>query len=752
MAEGGRKRFSPRSLATALLLAVFALTWLCSGPPRLDSSRRSALPFSVERALSDVRALSQQSGEIGSSGNAARRRYILESLSRLDIPTEVQSTDAVVSLLGRVVAARVHNVVARLPGREHRPALLLSAHYDTVPNSPGAADDAAGVATLLETARTLRGSTALARDVIFLFTDGEELGLLGAEAFAGEHAFAHDVGWVLNFEARGSGGASAMYETSLPNGDLIRHFSAAVPHPVGNSLISSLSRLLPNDTDFTVFRRRGIAGYAFAFADGFANYHRPSDTVSELDPRSLAQHVSYAVALTQMLSSAPSERADAGNVVYFDVLGRFAISYPQWLARALALLLVVLVVVLIGGRGGGALRRRGLMLGVLGCVIAVVFSVLAAMALDALLGLTLVPERRIAWAGWLLPAHLGLALATGVEIQRRLLRRASELELLAGACVLVALIAAVLSIGAPGTSYAPSLSTLPVLVELLWMSRKPQMDPRNPRAVWLLGLALVPAAFFIASVSNAFYVLLGTQLPAATMPAVAWAASFGLPFAAELWRPRAQVVAFALVLASALIVVAASVVGQLRAKPLTYTDLTYWLDARSAGGRFIASSGLDHPWLRSFLKHAQAPRVPRGTSAIRPVSESRQGSRRELVLSIEPAGARCVSLMQLSGGHVSSVTLNGKAPRPNVRFSPELDKKLWSLVTGQQLPGGFSLSYCGASTEPLRVELTTEAASLELEIVDEYPGLPSEFEPRLPPDLRFEPGGNHSDLVRSVRF
>jgi hypothetical protein len=139
-------------------------------------------------------------------------------------------------------------------------------------------------------------------------------------------------------------------------------------------------------------------------------------------------------------------------------------------------------------------------------------------------------------------------------------------------------------------------------------------------------------------------------------------------------------------------------------------------------------------------------------SRVRRVAELPRGALRELVLSIQPAGARCVSLLQLSGGHVKSVLLNGKAPRPNVRFSPDLDKKLWSFVTGQQLRGGFSLAYCGAGSEPLRVELTTEATPLELEVVDEYPGLPSELAPRLPPDLRFDLGGNHSELVRSVRF
>ena len=95
------------------------------------------------------------------------------------------------------------------PGRDgQRQGALLMAHYDSVPNSPGASDDGAAVASLLETLRALRGGPRLKNDVIFLFTDGEEVALLGSKAFVEEHPWARDVGLVLNFEARGYTGPS----------------------------------------------------------------------------------------------------------------------------------------------------------------------------------------------------------------------------------------------------------------------------------------------------------------------------------------------------------------------------------------------------------------------------------------------------------------------------------------------------------------------------------------------------------------
>ena len=98
-------------------------------------------------------------------------------------------------------------------GRGGAGAVLLVAHYDSRPNTPGAGDDASGVAVVLETVRALAAGPPLGRDLIVLLSDGEELGLLGARGFAAEHPWMDEVDLVLNFEARGSRGPAAMFET-----------------------------------------------------------------------------------------------------------------------------------------------------------------------------------------------------------------------------------------------------------------------------------------------------------------------------------------------------------------------------------------------------------------------------------------------------------------------------------------------------------------------------------------------------------
>lgn len=183
--------------------------------------------------------------------------------------------------------------MARIKGSGNGKALLLLSHYDSSPHSSlGASDAASGVATILEGIRAFRAEGKTPKnDIIILFTDGEELGLNGADLFVKSHPWATDVGLVLNFEARGSGGAGYMLvETNRGNSNLIKGFMAAEPeYPVANSLAYSIYKMLPNDTDLTVFREDAdIDGFNFAFIDDHFDYHTVRDNADRLDRNTLA--------------------------------------------------------------------------------------------------------------------------------------------------------------------------------------------------------------------------------------------------------------------------------------------------------------------------------------------------------------------------------------------------------------------------------------------------------------------------------
>ncbi|MEY2578989.1 MAG: hypothetical protein QOI49_1813 [Verrucomicrobiota bacterium] len=195
-------------------LVAFLGIWL-QQPPDPAPATAAATAFSAARAMQHVEAIARAPRPIGSANHAAARDYIVRQLRAFGFEPEIQKTTAVNSTAAPLfLAGTIENIVARQRGTGDGRAVVLVAHYDSVSTGPGANDDAVAVATLLETARALTAGPQLRNDVLFLFTDGEETGLLGARAFVTEHPWAKQVEIALNFEARGNGGPSVMFETS----------------------------------------------------------------------------------------------------------------------------------------------------------------------------------------------------------------------------------------------------------------------------------------------------------------------------------------------------------------------------------------------------------------------------------------------------------------------------------------------------------------------------------------------------------
>src|SRR5512133_3696025 len=208
--------------------AAVGLIVLCAIPILRVARPPSPVPatapdtvFSAERALRHVEQIAARPHPMGTADHDRVRDYIAAQLTQLGVKPQYQQTTAIGTRYQEV--GRVQNILAWLAGGDAKgKAVLLVAHYDGVGAGPAASDDAAGSAALLETVRALRArKQPLAHDVIVLFTDGEESGLLGAAAFVREHPWAKDVAVVLNFEARGTSGRSFMFETGPGNRDAV---------------------------------------------------------------------------------------------------------------------------------------------------------------------------------------------------------------------------------------------------------------------------------------------------------------------------------------------------------------------------------------------------------------------------------------------------------------------------------------------------------------------------------------------------
>lgn len=232
------------------------------------------------------------------------------------------------------------NLVVRFgpPGR----ALLVMAHYDTVPGSPGAVDNAAAVGLLIELARVLEHAPP-AVPVILAFTANEEIGLVGAEALAAR--LGEDISLAIALDLTGGSGALIMNGASeLIGADEMRWLASAaelagvtIRAPLAHRVVS---RWWPQAerADHGPFTRRGIRaihlynrGQDGEWID--LAYHSPRDVLARIDRTSLDELGRLLVALTR---AAPPE---PGGIDGFWLPALRNRIMPRWLLLALELAL-----------------------------------------------------------------------------------------------------------------------------------------------------------------------------------------------------------------------------------------------------------------------------------------------------------------------------------------------------------------------------------------------------------------------------
>lgn len=298
-----------------------------------DYSKGNVPPseFSTERALKHVEEISKEPHYVGSPNHPKVMNYLEKELQKLGLETQIQQS-TILSKWNNLVETK--NIIARIKGSDSSKALLLLTHFDSAPHSKslGASDDANGLAVILEGIRTfLHNKSTHKNDIIIVFSDAEELGLNGAYAFASEHPWAKEVGLVINFEARGTAGPSMMLaETNYGNANLINGFAAANPKfPVSNSLMYSIYKMLPNDTDLTAFREKAdIPGYNFAFIDDHFDYHTVQDNYENFTPECLEHQATYLMPLLVHYSNADLNnlKTDEDHVYFSSTVDFF--HYP----------------------------------------------------------------------------------------------------------------------------------------------------------------------------------------------------------------------------------------------------------------------------------------------------------------------------------------------------------------------------------------------------------------------------------------
>src|SRR5258707_3033238 len=333
----------------AVAVAIWFLGATFTGLPTPRGADAPATEFSAARADATLGRLlgPEVPHPVSSDANHAVRDRVRAEFAALGVKTSVYRATGCNGRkqYGFFACGTVEDILGEVAPGEGK-AIILLAHYDSVPAGPGAADDQSGVATILENVRALKARGLKTRyPILAVVTDGEEAGLLGAEAFNDDPALRARVGVVVNVEARGNQGPSLLFQTSPGDGRLIDLYARSVPQYATSSLFAVIYRLLPNDTDLTVFLEHGLTGYNFAFSGNVAHYHRPLDRRENLSRATLQHHGDNMLGTVSGLMQADFVALKGGDDVYLTVFGRLLPRLPASWTIPLAVLTIMLLAV-----------------------------------------------------------------------------------------------------------------------------------------------------------------------------------------------------------------------------------------------------------------------------------------------------------------------------------------------------------------------------------------------------------------------
>ncbi|XP_070791659.1 endoplasmic reticulum metallopeptidase 1 [Pituophis catenifer annectens] len=350
----GRGASSLPELLTALVLVLYllGLRWLVHlSFQQLVTGTSDPAEFNAPRArkyLENITAIGPRI--VGSPENEIFTvDYLLKQVKAIEIKRNHAHTISVdiqrptgtfsINFLGGFTSYydNITNVAVKLePRRGAKHAVMLNCHFDSLPNTSGASDDAISCSVMLEILHILaKSSEPLQQSVIFLFNGAEESILQASHGFITQHPWAKSVKAFINLEAAGVGGKELVFQTGPENPWLVQAYISAAKHPFGSIVAQEVfqSGVIPADTDFRIYRDFGnVPGIDLAFIENGYIYHTKYDTVDRILTDSIQRAGDNILAVLKYLAnsdiSTKSQEYRHGNVVFFDVLGMFILAYP----------------------------------------------------------------------------------------------------------------------------------------------------------------------------------------------------------------------------------------------------------------------------------------------------------------------------------------------------------------------------------------------------------------------------------------
>ena len=752
------------SFIGTVLLVISILFTIAIGlwhtyPPKPVTDEAADSVFSSNRAIKHVRHIGLRPHPTGTTENTYIRHYLSEQISALGYTPITQS--ALVVIPDKQKMARIHNMMVRVPGTKSGKAVLIAAHYDSVPTGPGAADDGASVAAMLEVLRALKFLPPLANDVIFLFTDGEEMGLFGAEALVSQHPWAKETGLALNFEYRGNRGAFLMFETSTGNGKLIEGLANTKTAIWTNSLMYEVYKRLPNDTDFTVLKNLGIPGMNFAAIVGHTAYHTALDLPEFLDEGSLQQEGEIMLALVRQFGNTPLDNLKSEDRIYFDLPGIGLIHYPSSWAIPINIILAFLFAVVV------ALSCKRKQIRTINLLISpfIFMVVLLGLASGSQLiwkaVMVIHPEYDSFFQGdtynshWYLPAFVLLTISLFGFLQKLADRWFTKLECFLGAAFCWLVLAITCGFLLPGVSYLCIWPLLNILIAITISLIPAGKISTKALTIYWYFIGSIPGLLFFTPLIKGLYTGLTPQMIGVVIACLVLLFGLLIPVFASLYRQKTLYTT--LFLFSLLSFAAGSATSGFDIEHPRQDTLFYAVASNLKRAYWLSADKQLDQWTQTFFENQKEKhRVPEIFGEDSPIS---LWSADAPVLPLPPPQINTVADSHIDGKRILKLKIKSIRHSPKLSVAIEGVDVVSSHVAGQvytkDQQSNWRLDSFGLRDEDLLIDLTVKpGVPFTLRTTDYSYGLPETKLTIRPADTIPKPG-EYSDtiaVVNTVRF
>lgn len=366
-------KIRPIVLAVAVIASALLAYGLFTLPSPKDVTWEG---FSAERVVNDIEVISKEHHSVAHPEERARvREYLVERLEGLGADTvQIFRYDSLVGPQNKhvVYTFDAYDVLAEFPplqASQDTTYMMFVAHYDSRYSQPvlkdtvwsyGAADDGYGVGVTLETvSQALKFRDQWKQGIKVLFTDAEEVGMMGMKAiWENDRQVFDNVGFMINIEARGPWGPALLFEACPGNEKVMELYDDAAKYPYTYSLTTVVYSFMPNFTDFTIVKD-SIPGLNFSTIADVNHYHTDLDNFSNVSAKSIQHYGAQILPITktyltgEQYADKNSLRADSDATNFtIPLLGLFNFSKTGYLIINIAIFLLFLLVFALEGVRG----------------------------------------------------------------------------------------------------------------------------------------------------------------------------------------------------------------------------------------------------------------------------------------------------------------------------------------------------------------------------------------------------------------